>query len=108
MDDATQKGLSYERSRLPWSPCYSDVIEQGLVEDSLHKTLTSLGIVVSSGEEWADVLCRIPADIARRMKRDTNEPMLKLKRVTRSANNRVVEYVDSVLDPAHFGLHLTF
>nr|MBX2886796.1 UTRA domain-containing protein [Granulosicoccus sp.] len=108
LDNSTQKGLSYERSRLPWHTSYSHIIDEGLVEDSLNKTLIAQGITVTSGEEWAEVLCRLPTDTAKRMKRGTNEPMLKLRRVTRSADNQVVEFVDSVLDPAHFGLHLTF
>jgi len=107
-DENTKVGLSHERSRLPWSSCYKDVVEHGLTENSLNKTLIALGIVVSSGEEWADVLCKLPTGIAKQMKRRADEPMLKLRRVTRSSNNQVVEYVDSILDPSHFGLHLSF
>ena len=108
LDTRTQIGLSHERSRLPWSADFYQVIENGLVDDSLNKTLVALGIVVTSGEEWADVLCRIPTKIAKQMKRESTEPMLKLRRVTRAANGQVVEFVDSVLDPSHFGLHLKF
>ena len=108
VDTRTHKGVSHERSRLPWSPCYSKVLDQGLCENSLSKTLLALGITVSSGEEWADVLCQIPARIAKQMNRDVDEAMLKLRRVTRSSDEQVVEYVNSVLDPLHFGLHLRF
>lgn len=108
INDKTKIGLSYERSRLPWSSCYQDVVEHGLTENSLNKTLIALGIVVSSGEEWAGVLCSLPSGIAKQMKRKADEPMLKLRRVTRSSEKQVVEYVNSILDPVHFGLHLKF
>lgn len=108
VDAHTQIGMSHERSRLPWSSCYSEIVDQGLLENSLSKTLIAMGITVGSGEEWADVLCQIPARIAKQMNRDANKAMLNLRRVTRSPNGQVVEYVNSVLDPSHFGLHLRF
>ena len=101
-------GISLERSRLPWRPAFAAVLEEGLVEDSLSATLAALGLVVAQGEEWAQVLPALSKADAARMARPAGRPMLRLRRVTREASGAVIEYVESILDPAHFGLHLAF
>lgn len=100
--------ISYERSRTLWHPALERVPEEGLVDGSLNATLARAGLVAASGEEWAEVIPALGADDARVMRRRPGEPMLQLRRVTRTAEGRVIEYVESVLDPARFALHLKF
>lgn len=101
-------GLSLERSRLPWLPCFQAILDEGLDDNSLSKTLANLGIAATSGEEWAKVMPRLSARDASLMHRQPGEPMLKLQRVTRREQSDIVEYVESILDPVRFALHLSF
>ena len=56
----------------------------------------------------AAVLPSLNADDARLMGRPAGSAMLHLTRVARDAEGRPVEYVESLLDPARFRLHLRF
>lgn len=108
IDVKTGRGLAFERSRLPWRECYADIISSGLQNDSLNRTLNQLGIVVTRGEERAGVLVALPKKIAITMQRSIGEPMLRLHRLTHASDDSIVEYVESILDPDRFGLHLEF
>ena len=101
-------GLSLERSRSPWRDEYYEALEGGLLKGSLGETFGSAGLVIDHGEEWAEVLPALGAADAKLMGRSVGEPMLRLRRVTRTAGGDVVEFVESLLDPARFGLHLEF
>ncbi len=101
-------GISLERSRLPWRPAFTGILDQGLPQGSLSSVLMEAGLQVASGEEWAEVEPSLSAKDAALMARPAGAPMLRLKRVTRTASGEVIEYVESLLDPARFGLHLTF
>lgn len=101
-------GLSLERSRSPWRDEYYQVLEGGLLRGSLGETFNSVGLVVDHGEEWAEVLPALGEADAKLMGRSVGEPMLRLRRVTRTAGGDVVEFVESLLDPTRFGLHLEF
>lgn len=101
-------GISLERSRSPWRDEFNEVLENGLLSGSLGETLTALGLLVDRGEEWAEVLSALSADDAEVMARRPGEAMLRLRRVTRTAAGEVVEFVESVLDPTRFRLHLQF
>lgn len=101
-------GISLERSRLPWRAVYAPLPETGLKEGSLNLTLADLGLAVAGGSETASVLPALsPVDSAI-MGRPPRQPMLRLERVTRDSDGGVLEYVDSILDPAHFGLRIVF
>jgi GntR family transcriptional regulator len=104
----TGTGLSLERSRVPWRAALEGLPEAGLKDGSLNRTLEAAGLAAASGEEWAGVLAALPRADADRMGRREGEPMLHLRRVTRDATGDVIEYVESVLDPARFGLHVAF
>jgi GntR family transcriptional regulator len=104
----TGLGISLERSRLPWRTAFEGIPERGLVDGSLNKTLSQLSIYVQTGQEWANVEPALSDADAQIMGRKTGEPMLYLRRLTRSGNNSVVEHVESLLDPKYFGLHLEF
>ena len=104
----TGSGISLERSRSPWREEFQDTLENGLINDSLGETLRSAGLFVDHGEEWAEVLPHLSESLAKIMCRQPGEPMLRLRRVTRTASGEAVEYVESILDPQRFGLHLEF
>jgi len=101
-------GISLERSRVPWRDDLADVLASGLIDGSLNKTLSALGLKVASGEEWVSVVTALGEEDAAVMARTAGEPMLRLRRVTRAEDGGVIEYVDSMLDPDHFGLHVAF
>lgn len=105
-DDGT--GLTLERSRMPWSDRFKDVLENGLLEGSLSKTLAACGQTASSGKEWANVLLSLEPGEAALMGRTPGEPMLRLRRLTRNAEGGVVEFVETLLDPRHFGMRMEF
>lgn len=102
------QGISLERSRLPWRPAFAAVLEAGLVEGSLSWTLAGLGLVAARGQELAKVLPALSASDAGLMQRPAGTPMLRLERVTRTANDSVLEVVESLLDPVRFGLRIDF
>ncbi len=104
----TGRGLSLERSRLPWRPEFAGIPENGLVDGSLSKTLSDLSIHTASGEEWAHVHPSLSREDAQIMGREEGEAMLRLRRLTRSADGSIIEFVESLLAPKHFGLHMEF
>ncbi len=96
-----------ERSRVPMVGALADVPLRGLVDGSLTKTLAAAGLRVTHGDEWASVR-PLAVDEAALLHRTRGESWLNTLRVGRGANGRVVEQVTSLLDPAHFQLHLGF
>jgi GntR family transcriptional regulator len=104
-DPATS--ISLERSRLPFSEDLAALPLEGLVGGSLYRTLAAHGMVADHGEQWAEVV-GLEADDARLLKRRAGTSFLRSRRLTRDRDNRIMEYVVSLLDPAHFALHLEF
>lgn len=105
---ATGVAISLERSRSPWREAFAATLGEGLPGGSLNRALAEAGLVAASGEEWAEVLPALGDAEARLMRRRPGEPMLQLRRVTRTAAREPIEYVESILDPARFALHLEF
>lgn len=99
--------ISIERSRLPLSPELEDIPLRGLREGSLNETLRSVGLTLDHGEEWADIEM-VSVEDARLLGCDPGAPFLRTRRITRAADGRVIEHVTSLLNPAHFALHLEF
>ena len=106
--EGTGQGLTLERARVPWREDLGAVLETGLEGGSLSRTLAARGIFPATGDEWANVLPALSAEDAEAMGRTPGEPMLRLRRLTRDADGAVVEYVESLLDPVLFGLHMEF
>jgi len=104
----TGTGVSLERSRVPWRDVLEDVLQGGLKDGSLNTTLQMHGLMVASGAEWAGVVPALTADDAALMGRKAGEAMLRLRRLTRSEDRSIIEYVESILDPDLFGLHMEF
>lgn len=107
-DNESGIGISLERSRVPWRPDFIETMNEGLIEGSLNETLAKAGLVVDHGEERGEVLLSLSDVDADLMRRRSGEPMLRLRRVTRNREDDIVEYVESLLDPTRFGLHLEF
>ena len=99
--------ISIERSRLPLSPELEDVPLKGLRQDSLHRTLRAAGLVPDHGEEWVDIKM-LNADDAAILSCTPGTPFLRTRRLTRTRDKRPIEFVTSLLNPAHFALHLEF
>ena len=104
----TGRGVSLEQSRVPWRDALEGVPATGLTDGSLNATLDAAGLTPVSGEEWANVLVSLPPETAEVLGREAGEPMLRLRRLTRTASGAVSEYVESILDPELFGLHVSF
>lgn len=100
-------GVSIERSRLPLSAELEEVPLKGLREGSLHATLRGAGLVPDHGEEWADIEL-LGASDAQILGCPPGTPFLRTRRLTRTTDGRLIEYVTSLLNPAHFALHLEF
>jgi GntR family transcriptional regulator len=67
-----------------------------------------MGLRAAKGREVAGVLAALtPAD-AVTMARPAGQPMLRLERVTQGPDGAVLEVVESLLDPARFGLRIEF
>lgn len=99
--------ISIERSRLPLSPQLEEIPLKGLREGSLHKTLRDAGLIPDHGEEWADIEMLTETDAAI-LGCLPGTPFLRTRRLTRTGDGRPIEYVTSLLNPAHFALHLEF
>lgn len=108
IDLDTGQGVSLERSRLPWRDSLSPILVDGLVEDSLSKTLAAKGLSAASGEEIAGVLADLGVQDAELMHRPAGGAMLRLQRLTKAADDSVLEHVVSILDPNRFGLRMIF
>jgi GntR family transcriptional regulator len=101
------KPISLERSRLPWRPAFAAVLEHGLVDGSLRRTLESLDIRPLGGTEAA-ALIRLAAEDARELQQPEGEPFLATTRIVHDLTGSVVEHVRSLLHPEHFTLQLSF
>ena len=102
------RGVSLERSRVPWRDGLDEVPNDGLENGSLSATLRRHGLAVAGGDEWASVLPSLSQADAALMNRAPGCAMLRLRRLTRTAEGDIVEFVESLLDPELFGLHMEF
>ena len=99
--------VSLERSRLPWRDAFAEVLEQGLVGGSLRQTLESMQIRPAGGTETV-ALARLSASEAKALQQPEAEPYLATVRVAHDLSGEIVEWVRSLLHPAHFTLQLSF
>ncbi|MEM6940008.1 MAG: GntR family transcriptional regulator [Pseudomonadota bacterium] len=104
----TGRGVSLERSRIPWAVEFAEVPAHGLVEGSITETLASRGVIAVGGREWAGVEQSLSLKDARLLGCDPGLPMLKLRRISRAADNSIVEFVESLLDPDLFAVSFEF
>lgn len=99
--------ITIERSRLPLFADVEEIPLRGLRDGSLHETLREIGLVADHGEEWVDIEMLSPQD-AVTLACAPGTPFLRTRRLTRRADGRPIEFVTSLLNPAHFALHLDF
>lgn len=104
----TGQGISLERSRLPWRAGFEALVDGGLPGGSISATLAAFGLIPASGREGAGVLPALAAAEAATLGRTPGMPMLRLERLVRDADGICIEYVESLLDPTHFGLRVEF
>ena len=101
------KPISLERSRLPWRLGFAGVLDSGLIEGSLRRTLEALGIRPLGGTEAVDLI-RLSPEQAAELQQPEGEPFLGTTRLVHDAAGSVVEHVRSLLHPTHFTLQLSF
>lgn len=101
------KPVSLERSRLPWRPGFAAVLRNGLIGNSLRRTLEALDIRLLGGTEAVDLI-RLSPEQAAELQQPEGEPFLGTTRVVHDATGSIVEHVRSLLHPAHFTLRLSF
>ncbi|MGI5200386.1 GntR family transcriptional regulator [Spirillospora sp. CA-108201] len=99
--------LSYERSRLPWRAGFAGVVERGLSDGSLSRTLAELGIQGSGGREIVSV-GELTGEAGELLGRPPGTAFLNVTRTVRDQTGAIVEHVSSLLDPHHFRLELRF
>ncbi|MEV0844324.1 GntR family transcriptional regulator [Streptomyces sp. NPDC049954] len=98
-------GVSLERSRVPAVGDLAGVARTGLRGGSLNKTLLAHGRVAHSSEGKVTVR-GLGTEDAGLLRRTPGEAFLHLSQVYRAADGSVVEQITSLLDPAHFELHV--
>jgi GntR family transcriptional regulator len=98
--------ISLERSRIPAVGPLRELPVRGQV-DHIYDDLRSIGLVPEVGEEWAE-LARLTPEEAGLLGREPGERFLRTRRLSRDLDGKFVEYVESLLDPDRFRLHLTF
>lgn len=103
----SHRPISIERSRLPLSGELEDVPLRGLREGSLNETLRAIGLVPDHGEEWADIEL-LNAEDAAVLGCETGTAFMRTRRQTYTADDRLIEFVTSLLNPSVFALHLEF
>lgn len=99
--------VSLERSLIPAIDGLERLPKDGLLYDSLTASLAACGFVGDHGDQWIGAEPLDEAD-ALLLDRPVASLFLKATRTTFDRDKRFMEQVDSLLDPAHFRLHLTF
>ena len=99
--------VSLETARVPGTGVLADLPRRGLVHGSLTATLRAAGLHPAGGEQWIGVL-PLDAAAAGLLERRPGDLFLHATRTTLTADGELVEYVESLLDPARSQFHLTF
>jgi GntR family transcriptional regulator len=99
--------IAYERSRIPALPSVQAAVADGLASGSLTAMLRGAGLIAAQGEQWVEIR-RLSVDEALLLGRTPGDSFLWSRCVTRDDEGRLVENVESLLDPGHFSLHFQF
>ncbi|MFC6337370.1 UTRA domain-containing protein [Pseudomonas sp. CCM 7891] len=99
--------VSLERSLMPASGGLERLPQVGLIDNSLTVTLAAYGFIGADGDQWIGAEPLNEAD-ALLLGRPAGTVFLKALRTTYDRRERFMEYVESLLDPLHFRLHLQF
>ncbi|MBD1554658.1 GntR family transcriptional regulator [Pseudomonas typographi] len=99
--------VSLERALVPARDGLEHLPEQGLVQGSLAATLAAHGFQGGQGNQWVGAE-PLGEQAAAQLQRPAGTVFLKAVRETFDSRGRFMEQVESLLDPAHFQLHLSF
>lgn len=99
--------ISIERSRLPALDSLRELPERGLENDSIAATLHSAGLHLDHCEQRLRGRPLDPVE-AGLLSRPEGTWFLHSERTSWTADDRFAEYADSLLDPEHFELSLSF
>jgi GntR family transcriptional regulator len=99
--------IAYERSRIPATTEVRDAVTAGGATGSLAAMLRGAGLIAAQGEQWVEIR-RLSVDEALLLGRTPGDSFLWSRCVTRDADGRLIENVESLLDPGHFSLHFQF
>lgn len=102
-----RRPISLERSRVPLVARTQSLLDIDFAHESLMDAMRRADLVPASSEEWIEV-AHLTTDEARALDRAIGEAFLLSRRATRDAEGVLIEHVSSLLDPAHFQLHITF
>jgi GntR family transcriptional regulator len=101
------EAISLERSRLPAIEQLRDLPARGLDDGSIISTLTRAGLHLTQGEQRLRAR-PLSSEEAALLGRPENTWFLHSRRTSWTADNQFAEQVDSLLDPRHFELNLTY
>lgn len=99
--------VSLERSLMPESGGLESLPRIGLIDNSLTITLAAYGYIGAEGDQWIGAEPLSDED-AQLLGRPAGSVFLKASRTIYDRRERFMEYVESLLDPLHFRLHLQF
>jgi GntR family transcriptional regulator len=99
--------ISIERSCVPAVEELRDLPERGLENDSITATLSRAGLHLDHCEQWLRGR-QLDESEAKLLGRRPGEWFLHTRRVSWTADDRFAEQVESLLDPKHFELSLTY
>ncbi|PDQ35963.1 MAG: hypothetical protein B5766_02110 [Candidatus Lumbricidophila eiseniae] len=99
--------ITLERSRIPWRSLFETVLVTGLVDASLSATLRTHGLISVAGEESIG-LAMLGTDDAALLGRAPGEAFLETEHTTYDVAGNVIEFVTSLLHPAHFRLQHSY
>lgn len=96
--------ISREFSRVPATPRILEALAAQGVGGSLTSLLKAAGAVPASAEQWVEVR-HLDEELARILATEPGSAYLWTRSVTRTSRGRLVEVVESYLDPSRFSLH---
>ena len=99
--------ISIERSCVPAVEELRDLPERGLENDSITAILSRAGLHLDHCEQWLRGR-ELDESEAKLLGRHPGEWFLHTRRVSWTADDRFAEQVESLLDPKHFELSLTY
>lgn len=99
--------ISLERSFIPAIGGLEGLPGVGMIDDSLTITLAAYGFIGDHGDQWIGAE-PLNEDDAYLLGRPAGTVFLKTLRTTYDRHGRLMEHVESWLDPTHFRMHHSF
>lgn len=99
--------VSVEISYLPTNKMLDLLMERGLLGGSISLTMKAAGMEPVAGVQDATVE-PLPQEYCEHLDASPTDRFLTVRRASVDADGRLVEYVESYLNPDHFSLHVEF